>query len=190
MMVAAPGRMIAVVGASGVGKDSLLQGAKDLLPECHFIQRIITRPGDAGGEHHLAATEAEFSDYKRRGTLLFDWQAHGLCYGIPMDARDVCLQGRTVIFNGSRNALARQCAEWPNLGIVWVTASLAIRAKRLALRGREDADSIATRLSSEVLDIPTDAIIVDNEAGLEDGVHAMVAAIRSLSGPSGRPPSQ
>ena len=184
------GRLIAVVGASGVGKDSLMDGARQMLPECHFVQRIITRPADAGSEDHIAATEEDFSDRKHRGGLLFDWSAHGLRYGIPIEARHLYLQGQTVIFNGSRNALAGQCANWPDLGIIWVTASHAIRAKRLALRGREDERAIAERLSAEVLDIPQGAVIVENEASLEDGVQAMAAAIRSLSGSSDTAPSQ
>ena len=184
------GCLIAVVGASGVGKDSLMEGARQMLSDCHFVQRIITRPADAGAEDHIAATEEEFSDSRRRGDLLFDWTAHGLRYGIPIQARDLYLQGHTVIFNGSRNALAAQCAAWPDLGIIWVTASHAIRAKRLALRGREDEEAIAERLSVEGLDIPHGAVMVENEASLDAGVQAMIAAIRSLSGAPCTEPSQ
>ena len=50
------GCLIAVVGASGVGKDSLMEGARQMLSDCHFVQRIITRPADAGAEDHIAAS--------------------------------------------------------------------------------------------------------------------------------------
>ena len=190
MEQAALGSMITVVGASGVGKDSLLQGARNLLPDCCFIKRVITRPADSGAEDHTAVTNSEFNGYKERGALLFDWQAHGLCYGIPIEARQLYLQGHTVIFNGSRNALATQQARWADLRVVWVTASPATRAKRLTLRGREDEASIAKRLTREALDIPPNAVIVENEASLEDGIRAMVLAIRSLAAFRDRASSQ
>ena len=48
------GNLIVVVGPSGVGKDSLLSGARERLARVHFMQRVITRAADAGGEQHLS----------------------------------------------------------------------------------------------------------------------------------------
>lgn len=175
------GVLIAVVGPSGVGKDSLMQGARASLPGVHFMQRMITRPADAGGEDHIAVTDQEFLDYKARGQLLFDWQAHGLRYGIPIQARSLCQAGQTVIFNGSRNALAEQQTVWPELKILWVTANPDLRASRLASRGREDAVAVAARLAREAASIPPQAVTVENEGTLAQGIQAMVAAITVLS---------
>ena len=174
------GVLIAVVGPSGVGKDSLLGGAQETLPNVHFLQRTITRPADAGGESHQAVSEDEFRALRDRQTFLFHWQAHGLFYGIPMDAKNLVLNGHTVVFNGSRHALADQRELWPELKIIWVTADPELRAERLAARGREEGADIRNRLAIADAEIPADAALVENNATLEEGVRRMTDAIRRL----------
>ena len=83
--------LVLVVGPSGAGKDTLLAAARRALsddPRFHFVRRVITRAAEAGGEAHEAVTEAEFA--ARDFALL--WQAHGLRYGIPVDA----VEGRAI----------------------------------------------------------------------------------------------
>ena len=52
------GPLIAVVGASGVGKDTLIRAMVAVRPG---LRRVITRPIDADGEGHEAVSEAEFA---------------------------------------------------------------------------------------------------------------------------------
>ena len=175
------GVLIAVVGPSGVGKDSLLSGARERLPHVHFMRRTITRPADAGGEHHLAVTPDEFRGLQERRKFLFHWEAHDLSYGIPIDAENLVVNGHTVVFNGSRHALAQQRDAWPDLRVIWVTADLDIRAERLARRGRETVLDIRNRLATSGVEMPDDAIVVRNDGSLETGVKQMQAAISNLA---------
>lgn len=175
------GNLIVVVGPSGVGKDSLLSGARERLARVHFMQRVITRAADAGGEQHRSVTEDEFISLRDQGALLFHWDAHGLKYGISVDARNLVLNGHTVVFNGSRQALGEQRLLWPELKIIWVTASVELRARRLAMRGREDEAAIARRLATADAQIPRDVIVIENEGSVLEGVDRMEKAIRELA---------
>ena len=174
------GILIAVVGPSGVGKDSLLSGVQERLPQVQFMRRTITRPADAGGERHLAVTSEEFRMLQARRKFLFHWEAHDLLYGIPIEAQDLVLAGHAVVFNGSRTALAQQRDARPDLRVIWVTADIAIRAERLAKRGRETAADIRRRLAVSDGEIPADAMVVENNDSLEAGIQQMQAAISNL----------
>ena len=50
------GRLIAVVGPSGVGKDSVMAGLHGAIPDLHLVRRVITRAPDLGGEDYDAVS--------------------------------------------------------------------------------------------------------------------------------------
>ena len=143
------GRLIYVAGPSGAGKDSLLDWAKRHLragAPVVFARRTITRPQDAGGEDHLAATPEEFAMRRERGEFAMDWEANGHCYGIGQDIRVSLALGLTVVVSGSREYLADAQRRFPDLQVVHVTAQPAVLRQRLLNRKREGEDAIERRL--------------------------------------------
>lgn len=71
-----PGILFVVVGPSGAGKDTLMDGARRALAQGErfgFARRLITRPADAGGEEHEAIDEAGFAALAAAGGLLVSW---------------------------------------------------------------------------------------------------------------------
>ena len=81
------GTFFLIVGASGVGKDTLLAGARAALATDErfvFARRTITRPADAGGEDHLFMAPEAFARTRQAGGFLSCWSAHGLDYGLPI----------------------------------------------------------------------------------------------------------
>ena len=67
-----PGKLVLIVGPSGVGKDTMLATAKEYLAEDDrfiFPRRFITRPEDAGGEDHKAVSEEEFDALEKSGAF-------------------------------------------------------------------------------------------------------------------------
>ena len=69
------GCLIAVVGASGAGKDTLIDAARRHFEDCAdivFPRRVITR-SDQLGEDHVAITPERFADMERTGGFLLSW---------------------------------------------------------------------------------------------------------------------
>lgn len=179
------GRMIVVVGPSGAGKDSLIAYARQHFaenPEVHFVQRVITRPANAGGEDHSAATPSEFDDLKAAGRFAVDWDAHGLSYGIPQDACDWLSRGGVVIANGSRSVLPCFHGAFPQMTVVNVTASADVLADRLEARGRENREEILRRLARSSLEIAGDyhVVTLDNSGVLAEAGERFLDVIRGF----------
>ena len=163
--------LVLVVGPSGAGKDTLLEGARRALPEARFVRRVITRPTAAGGEDHEAVTTEAFD----RRSFALQWEAHGLRYGIPADIADDLAAGRLVIANVSRGIIADAAARF-DARVVEVTAPPDVLAARLAARGRETAADVAARLARSV-PMTGGAIQVMNDGSVEEGVARFVAAV-------------
>ena len=174
------GRIFAVVGPSGAGKDTLIEAARQARPDLHILRRVITRPAEAGGEPFEGVTEAEFAAREARGEFVLTWRAHGLRYGIPQSAEAALAQGRCVVFNGSRAMLAATAAAFSGLVVIHVTAAIPILAERLAARGRETREDIAARLARATDDFPVGCEVrqVENNATLEQAVRDFLAALQ------------
>ena len=143
------GTLFLIVGPSGAGKDTLLDGARESLEgdsSFVFAKRVITRPASAGGEEHDAVDLEEFERRRAADGFLSEWRAHDLCYGLPITLAEDLNQGRHVLANVSRSVIADIAARYENVRVVEVTASRDILATRLAARGRESAEDIARRL--------------------------------------------
>jgi phosphonate metabolism protein PhnN/1,5-bisphosphokinase (PRPP-forming) len=173
--------LVGVVGPSGAGKDTLMDGARAALAgnaRFVFARRVITRPAEAGGEDHQPATADEFARMREKGDFALWWDAHGLSYGIPARFAADSGQGRAVVANLSRGVLAEAAARFPLL-VLEITAPLELRAARLAARGRESVDDVARRLSREApLPEGLDIRRVVNDGSPDQGIAAVVAVLR------------
>lgn len=174
--------LVGVVGPSGAGKDTLMDGARAALAgdaRVIFARRVITRPAAAGGEDHQPAKPADFARMRDQGDFALWWDAHGLSYGIPASILAEAGQGRVVVANLSRGVLAEAAARFPLL-VLEITAPLELRAARLAARGRESLEDVARRLSREApLPQGLDIRRVVNDGSPEQGVAAVLAVLRA-----------
>lgn len=145
-----PGRLIAVVGPSGSGKDTLLRAARAHFaddPNIVFPRRTITRPAGDLNEDHLAMTPEEFERLRNEDRFALHWEAHGLCYGIPASIDEDIAAGRTVVANLSRSVVAVARNRFANCVSVAITIDEQTMRDRLTTRGRETTAEIESRIA-------------------------------------------
>lgn len=183
------GILFLVVGPSGVGKDSLIQGARRRLADdlnYHFPTRSITRPQEAVGENHQAVTAADFERREAAGGFMLSWAAHGQRYGIPTSSEQALADGHSVIVNVSRQIIDQARRRWPPVRVLLVSAPRDVLRARLTARGREVGPDIDQRLErANAYRVRGDDVFeVVNAGELEGAIDRFVALIaREAGGP-------
>jgi len=177
------GRLIAVVGPSGVGKDSVMRGIHTMMPGLHLVRRVITRAPDLGGEDYDAVTVSQFQDMAENGAFAVHWGAHGLFYGIPQTVRYQVNKGTDCLVNFSRKALRAGNDAFPNFLVLNITARPETLAVRLAARGRETEAEIAKRLAEADKTLPDglNVITLSNDGPLDQTIARAVALLQPAS---------
>ena len=176
-----PGRLFYVMGASGVGKDSLLSFVRQAGDPRQVVvaHRYITRPPQAVGENHVALSEAEFRARLGAGWFALHWSSHGFSYAIGREIDIWRRSGVNVVVNGSREYLPEALETYPDLVPVLVTAEPALIAGRLAARKRESKAEIVERLKvrDELDALPESVIRIDNSGAIERAGSALLALV-------------
>lgn len=183
---AAKGPVIAVVGPSGVGKDSIMEALATDDPRLCLMRRVVTRAPEAGGEDYDAVSEDAFSELVQAGHFALHWHAHGLHYGIPLAIEDLRAQGQGVLVNLSRAVLATAQEVFSDLIVLSVTADPEILAERLSKRGREDSAEVQRRLARAGQPLPAGLLRlheIDNSGDLGLAVAQARAAIYPADAP-------
>jgi ribose 1,5-bisphosphokinase len=178
------GRLFYIMGASGAGKDTLLQGCQDrAVSEGGPIvaRRYITRQPDGGTENHLWLSPAEFEQRVTRGDFAMHWAANGHCYGIGREIDQWLADGQIVMVNGSRSYLNEAAARYGNtLTPLLIRVDPARLKERLVMRGRESMTEIEARLQrANQLEqqLPTGCLVIENNGPVADAVSNLLEAI-------------
>jgi ribose 1,5-bisphosphokinase len=177
--------LVLVVGPSGAGKDTLINATRAAFagdPRFVFPRRVVTRQAIAALEDHDSVTPTEFAVQEANGAYALSWEAHGLRYGLPASIEADIAAGRVVVMNGSRAMVAAAKEKFAGTIALLVEASPAVRARRLAGRGRETAAEIEARLAREVGTPLPDAVRIDNSGDVGEGTARFLAALRGFAG--------
>ena len=182
------GRLIYLMGPSGAGKDSVLQGLQQRLDESRqrIARRVITRSAEAAGEEAVAVSSQTFAALEAAGNFAMVWRANGLAYGIPGEIDTWLKQGYQVVVNGSREYLGEARGKYPTLVAVLLEVEPAILRARLLKRARESVDQIEARLARSAAFAESDSLRddpgilrLDNSADLEATVKRLLDIIEN-----------
>ncbi len=184
------GHLFYIMGASGAGKDTLLQGCRDRHVEDLsplVAHRYITREPDGSTERHVWLSEAEFERRVIMGTFAMHWSANGYRYGIGREIDHWLAQGSQVLVNGSRGYFDQARSRYGGTLVpVLISVESACLQRRLELRGRESAQEIDARIRrARELEkqLPPECLVIENNGSVEDAVSKLLAEVRGrLSG--------
>src|SRR5690606_17778652 len=139
------GSLVLVVGPSGVGKDTLIDGARRALDgdaRFSFVRRLVTAPSAGAGDEHDEIEADLFHQLEAAGRLALCWDAHGRRYALPLSVDTDLALGRIVVASISRHAVLDARRKYPNAAVLLISAEISCRAERLLKRGRENPDQV------------------------------------------------
>lgn len=173
--------VIAVVGPSGVGKDSVMDALVARKPGIQRVRRVITRPKGEEGEDFDRVSVEIFEKMVQDGTFALHWKAHGLHYGIPIEIAKQRQSADALLVNLSRSVLLSAQDVFGDLIVVSLTADPKVLAQRLSVRGRESASDQARRLGRAGIALPDGlnrVIEVDNSGPLEVAITKILVGLQ------------
>lgn len=176
--------VIAIVGPSGVGKDSVMAALMARDSEIQSVRRVITRPEGEEGEDFTRVSPSDFDAMQQQGAFVLSWAAHGLKYGIPVAIAQQRQTARAVLVNLSRHVLKEAEVAFGDFIVISLTADPKVLAERVADRGRETAVDQAKRLARSVA-LPeglTRVVEINNDGPLDQTVDAILAQLAPVRG--------
>lgn len=163
------GFWVFVCGPSGAGKDSVITWASAALAghrRICFARRLVTRGAPSAWDEPV--DREQLQALASAGQLAWQWQAHGLAYGIHARHAAAVAGGRIVVVNGSREH-AGTLAAGPGIRRVLVDAPADVLRVRLEARGREDSAAVARRISRNAgCAGPAADLVIRNDGALAD----------------------
>lgn len=170
-------KIILIVGASGVGKDTLIKEAKkDLKKEFNFVRRYITRKPDKSEKNYFLENSA-FELLKENDFFISSWNAHENFYGISQNS----IKNKTNIISISRSKIEDFEKNFKDVYVINITLNEKDLKKRLIKRGRESVEEIQKRLNRKYDKIEAKNLInFENNKSYEDGRKDFIKLLKEI----------
>jgi phosphonate metabolism protein PhnN/1,5-bisphosphokinase (PRPP-forming) len=164
-----------IVGASGVGKDTLLKAIKDTI-NANFVKRYITREPDNNESNFYLDKEA-FENLEKISYFVSGWKAHDNYYGI---AKSHIKDGLNII-SISREAIKDFEKVFENVTTIEIGIPKEMLYMRLKNRGREDEEAILKRIERSEQKIEAKNLIYfDNSNPIEQSKEEFLKLLKSV----------
>lgn len=178
--------MVVLTGPSGVGKDAVVNRARDLgvpLERPATMTTRAPRPGEIEGIHHLFVTREGFLRNVATGELLEHAEVYGNLYGVPRTSvRTALATGNHVVIRVDVQGAESLHELLPDALFISLEPS-SLDALRLHLeeRGTETAGEVERRLAIAAAEIERARTfcrpLVNVEGDLDATVRALVAML-------------
>jgi phosphonate metabolism protein PhnN/1,5-bisphosphokinase (PRPP-forming) len=170
-------KIILIVGASGVGKDTLIKEAKkELKKEFNFIRRYITRKPDKNEKNFFLENSA-FKLLKENEFFISSWEAPNNLYGISKDS----IKNKTNIISISRSKIADFEKHFDKVYVINITLNDVELKRRLIKRGRENIKEIEKRLERKYDKIyARNLIVFQNDKSFDDSIKAFIDILKEI----------
>jgi len=168
-------KIVLIVGASGVGKDSLIKAAKNNI-NANFVRRYITREPDRNESNYYIDKEA-FEILKKNDYFVSSWSAYGNYYGI---AKSHIKNGLNIV-SVSRSAIKDFEKIYENVTTIEIKVKKELLYERLKKRGREDNENILRRIEKSQQKVEAKNLICfDNSIPFEESKNNFLELLKSL----------
>ncbi|WP_044418892.1 AAA family ATPase [Halarcobacter anaerophilus] len=169
-------KIILIVGASGVGKDSLLKSLKGKI-NINFVKRYITREPDQNENNYYIDDEA-FHRLKKDDFFISTWEAHTNKYAI---AKNQIVDGLNLI-SISRGAIKDFEGKFEYVTTINITIPKEQLFQRLKNRARESDEEIQKRIDRSYTLIDAKNLIeFDNSKSIEESTQDFINLIQQIA---------
>ena len=183
-----PGLLFVVSGPSGAGKDTLVEGLRQIRATLRYSISATTRlPRDEErhGEHYFFVTNEEFDSLLGAGNLLESREYNGNLYGTPRDYIEQSLaEGYDVVVKPEVNGALAVRAAFPDAVLIFVVPDRFSHLRhRLLARRTETNEEIARRLEIATRELKFirrfDYIVVNEQDRPEQAVRDLEAIFQA-----------
>lgn len=170
-------KIVLIVGPSGVGKDTLIKGArKELKNKINFVKRYITRKPDKSEKNYFL-DEYAFEILKHNSFFASTWNAHNNFYGIAKNS----IENGLNIISISRSKIADFENIYDNVYTINITVSKEELRNRLLFRKRESYEEIEKRLNRNYKKLEAKKLIeFDNSMNINVSKKAFMELIEKI----------
>ena len=178
------GRLVVLAGPSAVGKSTVVQRLRELVPNLYFSVSVTTReprPGEVDGRDYFFVSKTDFQRYIDNNELLEWADIHGGLQrsGTPREPVIAAMKaGRPVLVEVDLAGARQIRHSMPDAQLVFLAPpSWDVLVDRLVGRGTESPDVIERRLQTALAELQAqsefDRIIVNDD--LEDAVSELIS---------------
>ena len=179
--------LVIISGPSGVGKDAVVHGLKQLGHPWHFPLTATTRPprgSEVDGVDYTFMTQTQFADLLAQDGLLEHAEVYGHRYGVPRRQVSEALgRGETVVLKVDVQGTVTIKGLVPEaVSIIIAPTSVDELRGRLVRRGTEEGPALERRLAAAAAELQRTNIfdhqVLNADGRLDEAVASVEAIIQ------------